>query len=83
MFALLSIWRRVVRLVRSTGLAISKGSKILWSEKITEATDIANDYLDHKGHPKLNDSSAGDLNTSPQEKPTRIPRLRRRRSEKR
>lgn len=66
MFALLSLWRRVVRLLRSTGLAISNGTKIIWSKKITEATDIANDYMDYQGRPKLNDSSAGDPNISPE-----------------
>ncbi len=58
MFALLSLWRRVVRLIRSIGLAISNGTKIIWSKKIREATDIANDYLDHQGHPKLDDRPA-------------------------
>ncbi len=70
MFVLLSLYRRVVRLFRSTVLAISNGTKIIWSKKIREATDIANDYLDHQGHPKLNDSSAS--------KPKTRRRLRRR-----
>ena len=62
-------------MIRSIGIALSKGSKILWSEKIKEATDIANDYLDLKGHPKLNSNSDGDQNTSTE--PRRRIRLRR------
>jgi hypothetical protein len=76
MWHLLLLWRRVVKLFRAIALALSKGTKIIWSEKITEATDIANDYLDHKGHPKLDDNSDGGQNTS--EKPTRTRWLRRR-----
>jgi len=71
MFALLSLWRRTVKLIRSIGLALSKGTKIVWSRKIEEATDIANDYLDHKGHPKLS--------TPPEKKEPRRRLLRRRR----
>ncbi len=63
MYALL-LYRRVVKLFRSIATALSKGTKIVWSKKIKEATDIANDYLDHQGRPKLNDSPAGDPNTS-------------------
>lgn len=77
MFALLSLWRRVVRLFRSTAMALSKGTKIVWSKKIEEATDIANDYMDHQGRPKLNDTSDGDPSIFNQ--PTRRLQLRRRR----
>lgn len=67
----LRLWRRVVRLIRSISLALSKGTKIIWSKKIVEATDIANDYLDLQGRPKLGDQS-------PTSKPVTRRRLRRR-----
>jgi len=77
MWRLFWLWRRFVALLRSIILSVKSGKPINWSEKAEEATDLANDYLDQSGCPKLPSTSTESPSNT--ESVKREPRLRRRR----